>query len=334
MRVLVIGGSVFVGRAVVSAALDRGDEVTVFNRGASGAPPPGATHVRGDRTVAADLEQLRGRRFDLVVDTCGYVPADVAAGAELLAPTCHAYVFVSTISVFPGWPEAEDYRAGGVWDGPPDATRDDAPSPEAAYGWLKSGCERAVRRAFGDERSTVLRAGLIVGPHDRGTGRLPWWIDRVSRGGEVLVPTPADGPIPLLDVRDLADFALTAAPGAFEVTGPPDRDTRADLLAACAAATGTTPHLTWVDGEWLLAQGVDSWVEVPLWLPASEGVSVFRHDPSAAVAAGLHNRPLAETVADTWAWQQQVPGGWRPAAATPGLDPHREQELLAAWHAR
>lgn len=334
MDVLVIGGTVFLGRAMVDEALAAGHRVTVFNRGRSGSAPAGVRRIRGDRTSAADLEQLRGLRFDLVIDTCGYVPADVAASAKLLADSCGHYVFVSSINAYPGWPSRPDFRERGAHDGDPDATRADVPqslSDSQAYGWLKVGCERAVERALGGQRSTALRAGAIVGPHDNAVGRLPWWLDRVARGGEVLVPGRPDAPVSLIDARDLAGFALLAAPGVFDVPGPPGRDTRADLMAACTAATGSTATLTYVaDEEWLTAQGVQFWTELPLWIPESEGPATFRCDAGAAERAGLRWRPLADTVADTWAWQRHTP--WQPSDLALGLAPEREQALLAAWH--
>ena len=191
MRVLVIGGTVFLGRAVVDEALGAGHEVTVFNRGKSGRAPDGVRQIIGDRTVTADLEQLRGEHFDLVVDTCGFVPADVAAGAQVLAPTCGHYVFVSSINAYPAWPEHLDYIARGAHDADPDATKDDVPDGvepgrvvRLAQGRLRARC----RAAFGADRTTVLRAGAIVGPHDGAVGRLPWWLQRAARGGEILVP--------------------------------------------------------------------------------------------------------------------------------------------------
>lgn len=329
MDVLVLGGSVFMGRAVVAEALAAGARVTVFNRGKSGPTPEGAEQVTGDRSVAADLEQLAGRRFDLVVDTSGYVPAEVGMAARLLAPTCGHYAFVSTINVFPGWPSLPDFHVGGVYPGDPDATRDDAPGPETAYGWLKAGCELAVVRAFGAARSTLLRAGCIVGPDDSQVGRLPWWIARVARGGRVLAPGSPDDPVSLVDARDIAQFALLRAPGTFEVGGP--LVARGMLMQTCHDVTGSDARFAWVDASWLAAQDVEEWTEIPLWATAP---SVFLHDSTAAVAAGLRCRPLQETVADTWAWQQQVPGGWRPAPRTPGLDSDKEASLLAAWDAR
>ncbi len=332
--VLVIGGSVFLGRAVVSEAQALGAHVTVFNRAKSGTTPPGATQVAGDRTSAEDLAQLAGRHFAVVVDTCGYVPAEVALSARLLADTCDRYAFVSSINAYPGWPAEPDYHAGGVHDGDPEATRADVPealSESETYGWLKVGCECAVEQAFGPERTAVLRGGAIVGPDDSAVGRLPWWIDRVARGGRLLVPGEPDDPVALIDARDLARFALSGPAGVFETPGPPGRDTRAGLMAACAAATGSGAAFTYVDSEWLHEQQVEFWTEVPLWAPPSVAPSVFAHDPSDAVAAGLTWRPLAETVADTWAWQRSLPGGWRPTLRAPGLDPRRERDLLAAW---
>ena len=273
-----------------------------------------------------------------MVDTCGYVPADVARAADLLAGSCGHYAFVSSINAYPAWPEHLDYTERGAHDSDPDATRDDLPAdldPSAAYGWLKVGCERAVERAFGGERTTVLRAGLIVGPHDSAVGRLPWWLDRVARGGEVLVPGSPDAPISMIDARDLARFALLAAPGTFQAPGPSGRDTRADLMAAAKAATGSDATFTYVtDERWLGEQGVQYWTEVPLWIPTDEGPATFRCEASAAEAAGLRWRPMAETVADTWAWQSASRAAGSRLRALPGLAADREKELLFAWAAR
>ncbi|MGH8860095.1 MAG: NAD-dependent epimerase/dehydratase family protein [Jatrophihabitantaceae bacterium] len=338
MDVLVLGGSVFVGRAVVDEALALGADVTVFNRGTSGPRRDGTTHIIGDRTVAEDLEQLRGRHFDLVVDTCGYVPAEVALSANLLADSSHHYGFVSSINAYPGWPTEPDYRVGGVHDGDPDATRADVPEGLSAaqdYGWLKVGCERAVERAFGASRCAILRAGSIVGPHDSQVGRLPWWVARVARGGEILVPGRPGDPVAPIDSRDLAQFALGAAPGTFEATGPSDRDTRADLMAGCLAATGAEATLTYIEDEdWLTEQGVGYWTELPLWIPASIGPGVFAHHSAEAEAAGLRWRPLADTIADTWAWMCSTPGAHEPAQSATRLAPEREDALLASWKTR
>ena len=287
MDVLVIGGTVFLGRAFVASAQALGADVTIFNRGRSGPPPAGVAHVIGDRTVAEDLAQLRGRQFDVVVDTCGYVPVDVSRSTAVLSASCERYVFVSSVSVFPGWPEAADYHAVGAYSGDPDATAADVPAgieDGAAYGWLKAGCELAAVRQFGPQRAVVLRAGCIVGPHDSVTGRLPWWIDRVSRGGDVLVPGSPDDPVSLVDARDIADFGLTAPGGSHETTGPRDRDTRADLMQACRTATGSDPSFSYVADDWLAAQPVEPWTEIPL-MGAGRAVPVPpRTGPRDAVA--------------------------------------------------
>jgi 2'-hydroxyisoflavone reductase len=336
MDVLVIGGSVFLGRAVVAEALAAGATVTVFNRGKSGAAPPGARQLTGDRTNPDDLAQLAEQSWDLVVDTCGFVPADVAMTANLLAPRAGHYAFVSSINAYPGWPEAADYHLGGVHDGSPDATRENLPdgmSDSDAYGWLKVGCERAVERAFGAKRCAILRGGAIVGPDDRSVGRLPWWLDRVARGGEVLVPGSPTAPVALIDSRDLARLALGGVAGVFEASGPPARDTRADLMAACQSATGSDASFTYIEDEdWLVEQGVEPWTQLPLWAPSSSAPSLFAHDTRSAEAAGLRWRPLAETVADTWAWQRAIADGWQPTRNAPGLPAERERELLSDWH--
>jgi 2'-hydroxyisoflavone reductase len=338
MNVLVLGGTVFLGRAVVAEALAHGAAVTVFNRGLSGPTPLGATHIVGDRTDPADLAQLAGSRFDLVIDTSGYVPAEVRLSTDLLADSCGHYVFVSSINAYPGWPREPDYRASGVHDGDPDAGREDVPdgcSPAENYGWLKVGCERAVVRAFGEGRSSILRAGSIVGPEDREVGRLPWWLERVSRGGEVLVPGPPTATVSLIDARDLARFALLGVAGEFDTSGPHERDSRADLMRACAAATGSDASFTYVEDEdWLAEQGVEYWTELPLWIPASIGPSVFSHNSEPARAAGLRWRPLQETVSDTWTWLSESPEDRRDGESSVGLAPEREAELLAAWRRR
>ncbi len=320
MRVLILGGSVFAGRAAVGQAQAAGHEVTVFNRGRSAPTPTGAEQITGDRT--RDLTPLRGRRFDLVIDTSGYVPVDV--GRSALEVDAAAYVFVSTISVYPDWPERADYAA--VWDGDPDAAHAPAElDPAAAYGWLKAGCERALLRARPE--ATILRAGSIVGPWDSQVGRLPWWLWRVSRGGPTLVPGEPPDAMSLLDARDLADFALRGVPGTYDLGGPSGRDTRGGLMSACRVATRSDAELVWV-GEWLADHDVEPWTEIPLWAPDAPGL--FAADVTAAAAAGMRWRPLDETVADTWAW---LPDDWRPTARTPGLAPHKERDLLVAWRA-
>lgn len=337
-----LGGTVFLGRAVVKEALSGGHEVTVFHRGrsggrATGEVPERVEEVLGDRESAADLARLSGD-FDLVVDTCGYLPTVVARSAAALTDRVGRYAFVSSVNAFVRWPEAADWWRHEEYDGPADAGPDDARAaeldPGQLYGWRKVGCERAVATALGADRTVVVRPGCIVGPYDGVVGRLPWWIDRVARGGETLVPGRPGDEVGLVDARDLARFLLGAPAGMHVAAGPGGRDDRAGLLAACAAATGGAVEATYVDDEAWLADRVQPWTEVPLWVPRAEAPGVFTTDDAPARAGGMTWRPLAETVADTWAWMRSVPGGWQPSAATPGLAPDREAELLAAWHAR
>jgi 2'-hydroxyisoflavone reductase len=287
------------------------------------------TAVHGDRGNPADLAQLAGREFDLVFDTA-YEPSFARASATFLAPNAGHYAYVSSINAFPGWPTLPDYRLDAAWqvDPDPDAA-DEAPAEvgEAAYGWKKVCAELAVRRAFGADRSTVLRAGCLVGPHD-GVGRLPWWLNRVARGGRLLAPgKPTDG-IALIDARDLAEFALLRAAGTFEAAAAPGQITRAGFLALAAEVTGAEIDPVWTPDEFLTGR-VEPWTELPFWLPQAEAPSLFTHHPEPALAAGLRCRPLAQTLADTWRWMTGLPGGWQPSERTPGLDPHKEAELLA-----
>jgi len=334
VKILVLGGTILVGRAMAEAGLRGGHEVTAFNRGVSGSPVEGVRVVRGDRTVSADLEQLRGLEFDLVLDT-GYFPDQVRAAAELLEPTTGHSAFVSTINTYPGWPSAADYHSGGVHDGDPDAVGDalpDAIGEEQAYGWRKVGAERAVMRAFGGGRTSILRAGLIFGPHDR-VGRLPWWLDRMARGGEVLVPGSPSQHLRLIDARDIAAFALLRPSGTFETTGPDGQISRGEFFDLLREVTCSDARLTWVGDEFLAGQDVEEWTEIPLWTDPQGSPSLFRHDTGPAEAAGLACRPVRETVADVWAWMQSIEGGWQVSDRTPGLAPAKEADLIARWRA-
>jgi 2'-hydroxyisoflavone reductase len=340
MEILVIGGTVFLSRSMVELALSRGHNVTTFSRGQTGSPVPGAHVLHGDRTKAADLEQLRGRSFDLVFDT-GYFPDQVKATAGLLEPTTRHYAFVSSINAYPDWPERVDYQAGGVFDGDPDAIGEAVPDgleEPAPYGWRKVGAERAVLRAFGKSRASILRAGVIVGPHD-GIGRLPWWLMRIARGGEILAPGQPTDELSLIDARDIAEFALLEPAGTFEVTGPAHQINRGQLFEQMRRVTGSDAEFTWVTDEWLAtatadSQPIEAWTELPLWIPVAEAPGAFRHNTAQAEAAGLACRPVMDTLVDTWEWMKTIEGGWQPSARAPGLAPDKEQHLLSAWHAR
>ena len=321
MRLLLLGGPKFVGRAVIDVASARGHEVTLFNRGTTGAELyPELERIVGDRD--GGLEGLRGREWDAVVDTSGYLPRVVGQSAGLLADAVGHYVFVSSISVYASFAEVVDEGS--------ELAELSAPGSEdisADYGALKALCEREVDTAF-PGRSTAVRAGLIVGPHDP-TGRFTYWPHRVARGGDVLVPGPAWRPVQLVDVRDLAAWIVTAAEerlsGAFNATGPA---TMGAVLDAARRASGSTARAVEVDDAFLTGQGVGEWMELPLWIDPSN--DDWRHfmevDASRATAAGLTFRPLDETVAGALAEAALVEGV--------GLTPERETELLTAWWSR
>jgi 2'-hydroxyisoflavone reductase len=319
MRVLILGGTVFLGRHVAAAALAAGHELTLFTRGRSNPELfPEATRLRGDR--AGDLAALEGGRWDLVVDTSGFVPRDVLAGARLLAPRAGRYVFVSTASALAGWPEEAGLdEAAPVRDCPADA------GPAAGdYGTLKAGCERAVLEAFGAERALIARAGLLVGPHEP-VGRLPAWLERAARPGPLVAPAPPGRPLQLLDARDLAAWALEPdRAGTFLTVGAPA--TMADLVRALPGP----PEPAWVEDAALLLGGVEPWTELPFWLPHDQFPGAMTLDGR---AARLATRPLAETVADTWRWLEDEGGraavrGARPPRGRAGvLDPEHERAL-------
>ena len=327
MRLLMIGGTSFSGRALTELALARGHQVTLYHRGTSGEDPfPDANHVHGDRDRG--VEELAGRTFDAVVDTCGYVPRAVAASTGLLSNSGW-YGYYSSISA-----HIDPIAAGSDEDAPvheppfPDTEEITAES----YGPLKAACERVVLNAF-DGRAAVIRPGYIVGPHDP-TDRFTSWIRRAAEGGEMLAPGPSEGPMQFVDARDLATFVLDLAErhaaGTFDVVHPAGTATRRGVLGVARAVSGAETDLTWVDGAWLDQRLGDERDDVlPMWDPEDQGAHLV--DPSRAIAAGLTIRPTADTVRDTLAWDE----GRRHAGGTArcGLPASRERELLEAWHA-
>lgn len=327
MNLLILGGTRFLGRALVEEALAQGDEVTLFNRGLSGpALFPHLEHIRGDRN--GGLEGLHGRTWDAVIDTCGYVPRLVGDAARLLADAVDLYTFISSISVY-----ADPVQAGSDEDAPLVTMPD--PVVEAVtgetYGPLKVLCEQEATAVMGG-RALLVRAGLIVGPHDP-TDRFTYWPARAAGGGEILAPAPAGAPVQLIDVRDLAAWIIRATrarhTGPFNVTGPAQPLTMAQMLQACQEGSATASLLTWVNGDFLQQQGVAPWVDLPLWL-AEEDRGIMQIAVGKGLAAGLQTRPLQDTVRDTLAWARQRPEDYEWQA---GLAPAREAELLARWHA-
>jgi 2'-hydroxyisoflavone reductase len=323
MRLLVIGGTVFVGRAVVEAALARGDEVTVFHRGRHGRGAfADAETILGDRTT--DLDRLAGREWDVVVDTCGFRPEHVRASGRALAGAVDRYVFVSTAGVYRDWP----LRPVPDEDAPLHTGEDDD------YSVLKAACERALEAEL-PGRVVHARPGSIVGPHEN-IGRLPWWLDRMARGGRVLAPGPPDAPMQLVDARDLAAFLLgDAAPGGYSVISPPGAFAWGEFLQTARDVAGRDAELVWTAPERVMAEvtSQETWTTLPMWpapwpdMPAVYGVGVAR-----AIEAGLRIRPLRDTIADTWAWLSGPEGElspWRSEVRATGLDPERERALLS-----
>jgi 2'-hydroxyisoflavone reductase len=331
LKLLVLGGTKFLGRAVVEAALARGHEPTLFNRGRTNPDLfPEAGRLIGDRD--GDLSALEGGRWDAVVDPSGYVPRVAAASVDLLAGSVDHYVFVSSLSVY-----RAPYSPGYDEEAPLEELEDPAREEVARdYGALKAACERVVAERF-PGRSAAVRAGLIVGPHDP-TGRFTYWPVRLARGGEVLAPGRPERPWQFVDVHDLGEWLVRLAEeriaGAFNATGPEPGVDAGEVLEACRRVTGAEARLTWVDEEFLLDHGVGEWMELPLWV-SERGAAAALHqaDVSRAVAAGLRFRPLEDTVRDTLVWAREE-GDSALAPGQAGLDPDRERELLALWHGR
>ena len=330
MRILVVGGTRFIGRHVVQQALDRGHEVTLFHRGRTGgelfAGDDRVQRRTGDRNT--DLSALADGEWDATVDTCAYLPRQVHSLADALGGRGGRHLVVSSVSAYA--PPSEP----GFDEDAPLAELDDRTVEvvtDETYGGLKVLCERAAVERHGPG-TLIVRPTYVVGPDDY-TWRFPWWVMRMARGGEVLVPGPADDPAQVIDVRDMADWMVRLVEdgrsGAFHAVSPaPPFSWRDELTAVrdAVAPAGTT--LTWVDADFLVAEGIDDGT-LPLWDANDPSVLSMAADPGRAMATGLHARPLADTVRDTWAWAQSV-----EQPDSPGLAADREAELLARWHRR
>ena len=333
MKLLVIGGSRFLGRHIVAAALARGDSVTVFNRGRSGPSPEGVTVLLGDRR--GDLSLLADTPagpWDAVVDTCGYLPSEVDRAAAVLRARAGLYAFVSSVSVYAATALPNDESSPvGTLDDPETTTVDGA-----TYGPLKALCEAAAQRHFGSA-ALILRPGLIVGPHDP-TQRFTYWPARLGRardGDVVLAPGRPDAAVQVIDARDLADFTLRLLDarlgGVFNAVGVPT--TMHAVLQTCAEVAGVRPVWRWLPMESLRQQGLEAWSDLPLALPDDESHAGFMQtDVRRALDAGLQARPLAETVADTLAWWRALPPD-QQVFKLAGLSPEREMSALAALSA-
>ena len=330
MRLLILGGTRFLGRHLAALALERGHRLTLLHRGRSGPDLfPQAEHLITDRN--ADLSALDGGHWDAVIDTSAYLPRQVRAVSGRLAGRVGQYQLVSSISVY------ADPDTPGLDEGAPLQTLADADTEEITgdtYGGLKALCEAAAEAGFAG-RCLVSRPGVLVGPHDP-TGRFTWWLQRLARGGEVLAPGDPGAPVQFIDARDAAAWMLLQAErgstGVCNLTGPPQALTFGDLLDAARRLLAPAARLEWVGESFLLAQGVAPWTDLPLWLPrASQGM--HQVDIARALASGLVCRPLAATLADTAAWAPVVPTGTAEGPPRPavGLAPEREAALLAVW---
>jgi 2'-hydroxyisoflavone reductase len=327
MRLLILGGTVFLGRHLVEAALQRGHTVTLFNRGQHNPDlfPP-VEKIHGDRD--GGLDALHSRQWDAVIDTCGYVPRIVRLSVQLLAGAVKHYTFISTISVYaePFFPGMDENASLGKLE---DESVEQITGE--TYGPLKALCEQAAEDAM-PGRALIVRPGLIVGPHDP-SDRFTYWPARLARGGEVLAPGGPQRPVQIIDARDLAEWVLKMVErqvtGVFNATGPDYPLTLGKLFETCQSVAGSQATLTWASDEFLLAQGVAPYTDLPLWLPeeyaAQDMVSIAK-----TLSAGLKFRPLEQTVRDTLAWDRTRPPD---APRRNCLTAEREAALLQAWKA-
>lgn len=333
MKLLMLGGTVFLGRHITQAALKRGHQVTLFTRGKTHPDLfPEAERLTGDRNV--DLSALKNRTWDAVIDTCGYAPSVVRASAEALQDRVAHYTFVSSISAYAELKEPgirEDAPLGQLNEATEEVTGD-------TYGPLKALCEAEVERVFG-ERALIVRPGLIVGPFDP-TGRFTYWPTRIAKGGDVLAPGDPEAEVQVIDGRDLALWIVVCAErgttGVFNATGPLTRLTMRRMLETAIETLNPAARLVWTSEKFLLDNNVGPWMELPVWLPADDG-GVMSVDIGRALDAGLSFRPLPETMRDTFEWQQTAPdpstlptptGNPRPKA---GMEESRERALLNLW---
>ncbi len=331
LRILVLGGTRFLGPHTVKYARARGHEVTLFNRGRSNPDLfQDLERLVGDRD--GQLDALLDREWDAVIDTCGYVPRIVKMSCELLRDRVKHYTFISTVSVYADFHEIglDETSAVGRLEDP---TVEDVTAE--SYGPLKALCEEAAEAAM-PGRVCNIRPGLIVGPLDR-SDRFTYWPVRIARGGEVLAPHAPAEPTQIIDVRDLAEFIVHCiereATGVLNAVSPPDEMSLGEMFDVCRRVSGSDATFTWVDQDFLAEQGVAAWSDMPCWIPKSmeAGVGTVRVDR--ALAAGLTFRPLSETVRDTLDWWKTLPES-RTLNMRSGLEPGRETEVLAAWRGR
>jgi 2'-hydroxyisoflavone reductase len=326
MKILILGGTKFLGRYLVDSALARGHEVTLFNRGKTNPNLfPQIETIIGDREH--EIAKLSGRVWDAVIDVAGYLPRIVRLSAEGLEANVSRYVYISSISAY----DDSIFRKIGIDESDPVGKLQDESVEEITgetYGPLKALCEKTVQQIYG-ERALIVRPGLIVGPHDP-TDRFTYWPLRVARGGEVLAPEKPEVPVQIIDVRDLSDFIIKLveahASGIYNATGPAYELTLGAMLETCKRVSGSDARFKWASVEFLKQNNVAEWSDMPVWVPDNEENAGFsRVGISNAVQAGLKFRPLEETVHDTLEWAKTRPADheWRA-----GLKAERQEELL------
>ncbi len=335
LRILILGGTGFIGPHQVEYAMSRGHTVTLFNRGQTNPGLfPTVEKLIGDRNAPDGYAALKGRTWDVVIDNPTQIPRWVREAGAALKDSAQRYVFVSTLSTYKnrgkiGMTEEDTARLN-------EPAAADAEPPKAAYGPLKVRCENDAKEIWG-EKALIVRPGLIVGPGDL-TDRFSYWPIRVEQGGEILAPGTPDDAVAFIDQRDLTEFIIRLceqqANGTYNVVGPGYMLTIAEMLYGCKAVTTSTARFTWVDADFVLANKLRPYADLPVWMPPrgdSEGWA--RMDCSKAKKAGLTFRPLAETARDTLTYYHaQTPE--RQAALKAGLAPERERDVLAAWHAK
>jgi 2'-hydroxyisoflavone reductase len=348
MKLLILGGTRFLGRHLVTAALARNHEITLFNRGTHpSAALKSVETIFGDRNN--DLAKLQGRRWDAVVDTSGYLPRTARASAEVLSHSVDRYVFISSLSVY------ADASVFGIDETAPVATLTNEQLDQAnaidssglvsavtygkMYGGLKALCEQAAEEVL-PNRVLIIRPGLIVGPYDY-TDRFTYWVERVARGGEVLAPGRPDHYLQFIDVRDLTEWILRMIEhketGVYNANSLPNNLTMASVLEECKVVSESDASFTWVSEEFLMQEKVIPWSEMPLWMPEEgaphlKGFMFITCDK--AVGAGLSFRPLNDTIRDvlTWRETQRTQHSSLSTQHSVGIDPDKEQRLLRKWH--
>jgi nucleoside-diphosphate-sugar epimerase len=333
LRLLVLGGTRFLGPHTVQYAVDRGHTVTLFNRGRTNPHLfPDLEKLVGDRND--DLSALEGREWDAVIDIPATNPEWVRLSANLLKDAARNYLHISTLSVY------SDNSVIGTDEESPVFRPEDVEVAEGErlpYGLAKALAEKEARSAFGEDRAIIVRPGLIVGPGDN-TDRFTYWPARIDRGGEVLAPSDGSEYAQIIDARDLGQFIVhlveTQTVGTFNAVGPESRMTMAEMLYGIRAVTTGPVEFTWVAWSFLEEQGLRPWADLPVWVPAvPEMVGFSQFSNARGLAAGLTFRPLADTARDTIAWHKSRPAQERENMRA-GLSPNRERELLEMWHAR